>query len=229
MGLPAVVLFSGGIDSTTTLAIAIQQGFEPIVLSFDYNQRHRLELQKGRRVLRQFPIRAHFTFPIDFARIGGSALTSSLRVPKFRKMDQSIPATYVPGRNLIFLSIAAALGEVHRAYDLFYGANVLDYSGYPDCRPGFIRSLERTLNAGTKAGSEGKKFRIHAPLLKMTKAQIIRKGLKLRIDYSQTHSCYDPTAKGLACGACDSCRIRLKGFHDAGIEDPEKYAPRSRR
>jgi 7-cyano-7-deazaguanine synthase len=229
MGLPAVVLFSGGIDSTTTLAIAISRGFEPIVLSFDYNQKHRVELRKGRRVLRQFPVRTHLTFPIDFARIGGSALTSSLRVPKYRKMDESIPVTYVPGRNLIFLSVAAAVGEVHQAYDLFYGANVLDYSGYPDCRPGFIRSLEKTLNLSTKAGSEGKKFRIHAPLLKMTKAQIIQRGLKLGVDYSHTHSCYDPTSKGLACGACDSCRIRLAGFREAGMEDPEKYVRGSKR
>jgi 7-cyano-7-deazaguanine synthase len=223
MGSPAIVLFSGGIDSTTTLAIAIQQGYQPIVLSFDYGQKHRLELRKGKRVLNQFSVRKHLIFPIDLTRIGGSALTSSRRVPKFRKIDHSIPSTYVPGRNLIFLSIAAALGEVHRAFDLFYGANVLDYSGYPDCRPGFIHALEKTLNKGTKAGAEGRKFRIHAPLLKMTKAQIIKKGIRLGVDYRYTHSCYDPTTRGLACGACDSCRIRLKGFQEAGLSDPEKY------
>jgi 7-cyano-7-deazaguanine synthase len=223
MGLPAIVLFSGGIDSTTTLAVAIQQGFEPIVLSFDYGQRHRLELLKGRKVLRQFRVRTHITYQIDLARIGGSALTANLPIPKFRKANRSIPITYVPGRNLIFLSVAAALGEVHRAFDLFYGANVLDYSGYPDCRPAFIHALQKTLNAGTKAGSEGKKFRIHAPLLKMTKAQIIRKGIRLGVDYSYTHSCYDPTSRGFACGVCDSCRLRQKGFREAGIPDPEKY------
>jgi 7-cyano-7-deazaguanine synthase len=223
MGLPAIVLFSGGIDSTTTLAVAIQQGFEPIVLSFDYGQRHRLELRKGQKVLRQFRVRTHITYQIDLTRIGGSALTANLPVPKFRKANRSIPITYVPGRNLIFLSVAAALGEVHRAFDLFYGANVLDYSGYPDCRPGFIRALQKTLNAGTKAGTEGKKFRIHAPLLKMTKAQIIRKGIKLGVDYSHTHSCYDPNPRGFACGVCDSCRLRQKGFREAGIPDPEKY------
>jgi 7-cyano-7-deazaguanine synthase len=222
-GLPAIVLFSGGIDSTTTLALALQQGFKPIVLSFDYGQKHRLELKKGKKVLRQFSIQSQYTFPIDLTRIGGSALTSSLGVPKLGLKNQSIPITYVPGRNLIFLSVAAALGEVHQAFDLFYGANVLDYSGYPDCRPGFIRALEKTLNEGTKAGSEGKRFRIHAPLLKMTKAAIIRKGIQLGVDYSDTHSCYDPDQKGLACGQCDSCRIRLKGFQDAGIQDPERY------
>jgi 7-cyano-7-deazaguanine synthase len=229
MGLPAIVLFSGGIDSTTTLALAIRQGYRPIVLSFDYGQRHRLELQKGKRVLRQFPIEKHITFSIDLSRIGGSALTSSIAVPKNQKPKKSVPITYVPGRNLIFLSLAAALGEVHRTYDLFYGANVLDYSGYPDCRPRFIRALERTLNEGSKAAIEGKRFKIHAPLLKMTKAQIIRKGIELGVDYSQTHSCYDPTPTGLACGQCDSCRIRLKGFREAKIPDPERYFKRGKK
>jgi 7-cyano-7-deazaguanine synthase len=229
MGPPAVVLFSGGIDSTTTLALAIDQGFQPIALSFDYGQKHSLELRKGKKVLRQFSIRSHYTFPIDLSRIGGSALTSSIAVPKNRKKSKSIPITYVPGRNLIFLSLAAALGEVQGAFDLFYGANILDYSGYPDCRPRFIRALEKTLNEGTKAGIEGKKFRIHAPLLKMTKSQIIRKGIQLGVDYSDTHSCYDPFPDGAACGECDSCRIRLKGFQEANIPDPERYKTRKKR
>jgi len=226
MPLPAVLLFSGGIDSTTTLAIALAEGFDPIVLSFDYGQRHRLELQKAKLVLRQFPVKTHMIFPIDLAAIGGSALTSDLDVPKDRipgDSDEKIPVTYVPGRNLIFLSIAAAVGEVHGAFDLFYGANVLDYSGYPDCRPEFIQALERTINAGTKAGSEGKSFRIHAPLLLMSKNEIIRKGMTLGVDYSDTHSCYDPTEEGLACGKCDSCRLRLEGFNRAGLKDPGKY------
>ncbi len=219
----AIVLFSGGVDSTTTLAIAIQQGFEPISLSFDYGQRHRLELEKGSLVLRQFRIQTQLIFPIDLTRIGGSALTSSISVPKSRQMDPAIPVTYVPARNLIFLSIAAAFAEVHRAYDIFYGANVLDYSGYPDCRPEFIEALEKTLKEGTKAGSEGARFRIHAPLLKMTKAEIIREGLRLGVDYTHTHSCYDPLPDGTACGDCDSCRIRKKGFSEAGVSDPASY------
>lgn len=219
----AIVLFSGGVDSTTTLAIAIQQGFEPISLSFDYGQRHRLELEKGRLVLRQFQIQAQLVFAVDLTRIGGSALTSSISVPKFRQMDQSIPVTYVPARNLIFLSIAAAFAEVHGASDIFYGANVLDYSGYPDCRPEFIDALEKTLNTGTKAGTEGARFRIHAPLLKMTKAEIIREGVRLGVDYTHTHSCYDPLPDGTACGDCDSCMIRKKGFSEAGVIDPASY------
>jgi 7-cyano-7-deazaguanine synthase len=219
--LKAVVLFSGGIDSTTTLALALQEGFDAIVLSFDYGQKHRLELQKGKKVLEQFRIDYHFIFPIDLSRIGGSALTSAaMQIPKNRKQDETIPVTYVPGRNLIFLSIAAALGEVHDAFDLFYGANVLDYSGYPDCRPEFIDALEKTLNLGTKAGSEGKQYRIHAPLLRMTKAQIIRKGLELGVDFGDTLSCYDPAADGSPCGSCDSCMIRKRGFEEAGVVDP---------
>jgi 7-cyano-7-deazaguanine synthase len=219
--LKAIVLFSGGIDSTTTLAFAIHQGFDPLVLSFDYGQKHRIELEKGRNVLQQFRVTTHFIFPLDLSLIGGSALTSSaMEIPKNRQMDETIPSTYVPGRNLIFLSIAAALGEVHQAFDLFYGANILDYSGYPDCRPEFIEALERTLNVGTKAGSEGRKFRIHAPLLKMTKAQIILKGLELGVDFSDTLSCYDPAPDGSPCGSCDSCLIRKKGFEEAGFADP---------
>jgi len=219
----AIILFSGGVDSTTTLAIAVEQGFEPIPLSIDYGQRHRLELEKGRQVLRQFPVHTHVVFPVDLTTIGGSALTSDISVPKSRHIDQSIPATYVPARNLIFLSIAAALAEVHGAFDIFYGANVLDYSGYPDCRPEFIEAFEKTINTGTKAGSEGSRFRIHAPLLKMTKAEIIREGLRLGVDYTHTHSCYDPLPDGASCGDCDSCVIRKKGFSEAGVPDPALY------
>ncbi|HSP07573.1 MAG TPA: 7-cyano-7-deazaguanine synthase QueC [Acidobacteriota bacterium] len=219
----AIVLFSGGIDSTTALAECIQQGFQPMALSFDYGQRHSVELRKGREVLRQFPGAQSLVIHIDLRQIGGSALTSDLEVPKDRDPHDSIPVTYVPGRNLIFLSLAAAVGEVRGAYDLFYGANILDYSGYPDCRPEFIEALERTLNVGTKAAAEGKTFRIHAPLLKMSKAQIIRRGLELGVDYTHTHSCYAPEEDGTACGHCDSCRIRLKGFLEAGIPDPAAH------
>lgn len=223
----AIVLFSGGIDSTTTLAMAIAGGFRPHVLSFDYGQRHAIELEKGKHVLKQFRIADHHLFRIDLSQIGGSALTSNIHVPKNRNENGEIPITYVPGRNLIFLSIASAYGEVHSAYDLFYGANVLDYSGYPDCRPEFIQTLEKTLIVGTKAGTEGNRFQIHAPLLQMTKAQIIRKGLELGVDFSNTHSCYDPDSDGVACGECDSCRIRLKGFAEAGVTDPAPYRKRN--
>ena len=216
----AIVLFSGGIDSTTAAAIAIEQGFEIALLTIDYHQKHRIELEKSRNVARQFHDAPHFFFELDLSRIGGSALTSQIEVPRDREADGQIPITYVPGRNLIFLSIAAAYGEVREAFDLFYGANILDYSGYPDCRPEFIHALEQTLNRGTKAGVEGRAFRIHAPLLSLSKADIIRKGLAMGVDYSNTHSCYDPIADGSACGRCDSCVIRRKGFAEAGIPDP---------
>ena len=218
-----LVLFSGGIDSSTTLAIALHERDEVYALSFDYGQRHRIELEKAKLVLKQFAIKEHLRFQIDLRQIGGSALTSAIDVPKQRSIDESIPVTYVPGRNLIFLSIAAAFGETRNAFDLYYGANVLDYSGYPDCRPEFIESLEQTLNKGTKSGTEDRKFRIHAPLLKLTKAQIIQKGISLGVDYTDTHSCYDPSESGEACGECDSCVIRLKGFSEAGLKDPAIY------
>ena len=223
MSAKAIVLFSGGIDSTTTLAISIERGFSPLALSFDYGQRHAVELQKSREVLRQFHGVEASILQVDLRQIGGSALTSNLAVPTNRVIDEKIPVTYVPGRNLIFLSLAAAAGEVRDAFDLFYGANVLDYSGYPDCRPEFIQSLENTLNLGTKAGAEGRRFQIHAPLLKMTKAEIIQTGMRLGVDYTHTHSCYDPAKDGAACGDCDSCKIRLKGFEEAGLKDPARY------
>ncbi|MCI0413907.1 7-cyano-7-deazaguanine synthase QueC [bacterium] len=216
----AIVLFSGGIDSTTAAALAREQGFSLILLSFDYGQRHRVELERGSQVALQFHNVKHRIFQIDLKGVGGSALTSFPDVPKDRLIDDQIPVTYVPCRNLIFFSVAAAFGEVHEAFDLFYGANILDYSGYPDCRPEFIESLEKTLNLGTKAGVEGNRFRIHAPLLNMTKAEIIRTGLRLGVDYSYTHSCYDPLPDGSACGRCDSCSIRRKGFAEAGVIDP---------
>jgi len=216
----AIVLFSGGIDSTTTAAIAQREGFSLILLSFDYGQRHRIELLKSQRVSEQFAGATSIRFPIDLTRIGGSALTSSMDVPKNRDSKLEIPVTYVPARNLIFLSIASAFGEIYQAYDLFYGANILDYSGYPDCRPEFIEALETTLNRGTKAGAEGIKFHIHAPLLKLSKAEIIRRGLEMGVQYQHTHSCYDPAPDGTPCGECDSCVIRRKGFAEAGIEDP---------
>jgi 7-cyano-7-deazaguanine synthase len=223
MGNPAIALFSGGIDSTTTLAIAIDTGFNPVALSFHYGQRHRFELQAAQLVLKQFPDVRYIVLDLDLRKIGGSALTSSMDVPKLRKLDESIPVSYVPGRNLIFLSLAAALGETLGATDLFYGANILDYSGYPDCRPEFMSALEHTLNVGTKTGVEGRKFKIHAPLIRMSKAEIIRKGIALGIDFSATHSCYDPDAEGRACGECDSCVIRRKGFQEAGVADPTVY------
>lgn len=219
----AIVLFSGGVDSTTTLAIALRENFEPVALSFDYGQRHEFELRAAEKTLLQFPGTQHILFRLDLASLGGSALTAEIDVPKMRPLDQSIPVTYVPGRNLIFLSIAAALGETLGAFDLFYGANALDYSGYPDCRPPFIKSLEETINLGTKAGAEGRRFSIHAPLLHLSKADIVRKGMELGVDFSTTHSCYDPDSNGRACGECDSCRIRRKGFEEAGVPDPTQY------
>jgi 7-cyano-7-deazaguanine synthase len=218
----AIVLFSGGIDSTTTAAIARERGFSILLLSFDYRQRHRVELEKSVRVATQFPEATHIIFRFDLTQIGGSALTSQIDVPKNNEPKNEIPITYVPGRNLIFFSMAAAYGEVFQAYDLFYGANILDYSGYPDCRPEFIEALERTINLGTKAGIEGNSFKIHAPLLTMTKADIIRKGIGLNVDYTETHSCYDPLPDGSMCRECDSCKIRQKGFAEAGILDPSR-------
>ena len=220
-----VVLVSGGLDSATTLAICAQEGFAPYALSFDYGQRHRLELKAARRVAAAASVLDHRIAKIDLRLFGGSALTDDIAVPKRSetKGDSEIPTTYVPARNTIFLSYALAWCEVLGAADIFIGANAIDYSGYPDCRPEFISAFEHLARVATKAGVEGTQFQVHAPLIAMTKAQIIRKGAELGVDFSLTHSCYDPTADGLACGECDSCRLRLAGFRDAGLTDPIAY------
>jgi 7-cyano-7-deazaguanine synthase len=226
---PAVVLLSGGLDSTTTLAIAIAEGYETCALSFDYGQRHCLEIEAARRVASSLGAREHRVAKIDLRIFGGSALTDDLDVPKQRsetEIKQGIPVTYVPARNTIFLAYALAWAEVIQACDIFLGVNAIDYSGYPDCRPGFIEAFENLANLGTKAGVEGKRFQIHTPLIKFSKAEIIRKAVELAVDLSLTHSCYDPSPKGLACGECDSCLLRLKGFREAGITDPICYAKR---
>jgi 7-cyano-7-deazaguanine synthase len=224
----AVVLLSGGLDSTTTLAICRHDGFEPCALSFDYGQRHKLELEAARRVATALGAREHRVAAIDLRVFGGSALTADIAVPKSCKPESAdeIPITYVPARNTIFLSYALAWCEVLGAADIFIGANAIDYSGYPDCRPEFIAAFEKLAGVATKAGIEGTRFRIHAPLLSMSKAQIIRKGTELGVDFSLTHSCYDPAADGFACGECDSCRLRLEGFRAAGLIDPIRYAAR---
>jgi len=223
----AVVLLSGGIDSTTTLAIAMAQGYATYVLSFDYGQRHSLELEAARRVAKSLGAKEHRAVKIDNHIFGGSALTDNVDVPKGRSEKEiaaGVPITYVPARNTIFLSYALAWAEVLDASDIFIGVNALDYSGYPDCRPEFITAFENLAKLATKSGVEGQRFRIHAPLISLSKAEIIRRGAELGIDFSLTHSCYDPTADGRACGRCDSCQIRLKGFHEAGLRDPIAYA-----
>jgi 7-cyano-7-deazaguanine synthase len=222
----AVVLVSGGLDSATALAIAVRDGFEPYALSFDYGQRHSIEVQAAKCVAAALGAREHRFASIDLRVFGGSALTDSISVPKNRQTKESseIPATYVPARNTIFLSYALAWCEVLGAQDIFIGANAIDYSGYPDCRPAFISAFEQLAAVATKAGVEGTLFRIHAPLISMSKGDIIRKGAELGVDFSLTHSCYDPADGGLACGLCDSCRIRLEGFHNAGLHDPIRYA-----
>jgi 7-cyano-7-deazaguanine synthase len=224
-------LLSGGLDSATTLAIAESQGFEIYALSISYGQRHKIELEAARRLARHFRVAKHMVVDIDLRLFGKSALTDDIDVPKGRKveeMERSVPVTYVPARNTIFLSLALAWAEVLGSEDIFIGVNALDYSGYPDCRPEYIAAYETMANLATKAGMEGKqKLRIHTPLIRMTKAQIIKKGMELGVDYSLTHSCYDPAAAGEACGQCDSCQLRLKGFKEAGISDPVRYRPKS--
>jgi len=223
----AVILLSGGIDSATTLAIAKNHGYEIYALSFRYGQRHQVELAAAMRIVRHFKVANHLTVDIDLRVIGGSALTSDIAVPKNRKMEKTeknIPITYVPARNTIFLSYALAWAEVIGANDIFIGVNAMDYSGYPDCRPEYITAYEKMANLATKAAVSGKqKIIIHTPLIAMSKAQIIHKGVGLGVDYSLTHSCYDPTEQGEACGHCDSCLLRLKGFRDAGMNDPIPY------
>jgi len=211
----AVVLLSGGLDSATTLAIAKSQGFDCYALSFRYGQRHAAELDAARRVAKHVGVTQHVILDIDLRQFGGSALTSDIAVPKDRAPDDSIPVTYVPARNTIFLSFALAWAEVLGAQDIFIGVNALDYSGYPDCRPEYIAAYQRMADLATKAGVEGSRLRIHTPLIQMTKAQIIRKGRELDVDFDLTLSCYDPTPDGKPCGHCDACLLRAKGFAEA--------------
>jgi 7-cyano-7-deazaguanine synthase len=224
---PAVVLLSGGLDSATALAIAQAEGFGVSALSFRYGQRHAIELDAASRIAARAGVARHIVTEIDLRAQGGSALTGNLPVPKFRdleEMSQGIPMTYVPARNTIFLSLALGWAEVLGARDIFIGVNALDYSGYPDCRPEFIEAFEQLANLATKAGVEGQsRLRIHAPLIALTKAQIIQRGVELGVDYGLTRSCYDPAPTGEACGSCDSCQIRLKGFRDSGLSDPAPY------
>jgi 7-cyano-7-deazaguanine synthase len=223
----AVVLSSGGVDSTTAMAIAGSEGYEIYSLSFRYGQRHAREVESAKRVAEVLGARRHLVLDIDLRGIGGSALTDELEVPKGRseqEMQGEIPVTYVPARNTIFLSYALAWAEVLEAADIFIGVNAIDYSGYPDCRPEYIEAFERMANLATKAGVEGKtRLKIHTPLIKLSKAEIIQTGFELGIDYGMTLSCYDPSPKGEACGQCDSCLLRKKGFMEAGIPDPTLY------
>jgi 7-cyano-7-deazaguanine synthase len=223
----AVVLLSGGLDSATTLAIAKGRGFDCFALSVDYGQRHRVELERAAAVAKALGTVEHKVVRTDLRSIGGSALTAAIDVPKDRGHDQigtGIPVTYVPARNTVLLGLALGYAETVGAFDIFFGANVLDYSGYPDCRPEYLEAFERLANLATKAGVEGRgRFRVHAPLLKMTKADIIREAARLGVDYSLTLSCYDPDDAGRACGRCDSCQLRRKGFAEAGVPDPTPY------
>ena len=217
----ALVLFSGGLDSTTMLAMIKSDGYEITALTINYNQRHVSEIEFSKKSLSQLQINKQIIFDLDLSKIGGSALTDNIPVPI--DSNDNIPTTYVPARNTIFLSLASSFAERLNISDIFIGANIIDYSGYPDCRPEFIKSFEKTINLGTKLGVEGSHFRIHTPLIKMTKAEIIKKGHSLGVDYSLTLSCYNPTDSGLACGKCDSCKFRKDGFKDAGLPDPTKY------
>jgi len=227
----AVVLLSGGLDSATCLAIAKSEGFTPLALSFRYGQRHSVELEAARRVAKAMGAARHSIAEIDLRAFGGSALTDDIAVPKDRAEAEmeadGIPITYVPARNTIFLSYALALAEVEQAQDIYIGVNAVDYSGYPDCRPDFIAAFQAMANLATKAAvADGRKLTVHTPLIDLTKAEIIRTGLKLGVDYGLTITCYDPTPEGHACGRCDSCHLRLKGFAEAGIADPAPYVYR---
>jgi len=222
----AVVLFSGGLDSTTVLAIAQAEGYACSCLSFRYGQRQEIEVEQARRIGERMGVRNHLVLRLDLGAIGGSALTADIAVPKDRApeaMKNEIPVTYVPGRNIIFLAHALAWGEVIGAADIFLGINAIDYSGYPDCRPDFLAAFEKMANLGTKAACENRPFTLHAPLLHLRKSEIIQRGMTLGVDYALTHSCYDPQ-DGLACGRCDACRLRLQGFTEAGYPDPVSYA-----
>jgi 7-cyano-7-deazaguanine synthase len=227
MSKRAVVLLSGGLDSATTLAIAKADGYDVSALSFRYGQRHEAELDAAARVAKRFGVRDHVVAQIDLRMFGGSALTSDIAVPKDRplnEMSQGIPITYVPARNTVFLSFALAWSEVLGASDIFMGVNALDYSGYPDCRPEYIEAYERMANLATRAGVEGQsRLKIHTPLIQLTKAQIIQRGIELGVDYSITCTCYDPSPDGHACGHCDACLLRLKGFREVGLRDPAPY------
>ncbi len=223
----AVVLHSGGIDSTTTLAIAARDGFDVCAITFDYNQRHRVEIEAAERSARAIGVKQRLVFPIDLRTIGGSALTDQIDVPKARSESEItgvIPSTYVPARNLIFLSIALAWAETLGARNLYAGVNAVDYSGYPDCRPEFIAAFNEAANLATRIGVEGGQILVHTPLADLSKAEIIRTATDLGVDLSLTHSCYDPSPEGLACGLCDSCVLRKKGFAEAGVPDPTRYA-----
>lgn len=223
---PAVVLLSGGLDSATVLAMAKAEGFTPSALTFRYGQRHAVEIDAARRVAAAMGVTDHRIADIDLRVFGGSALTSDMAVPKGRddaEMASGIPITYVPARNTIMLSFALAFAEVIDAADIFVGVNAVDYSGYPDCRPDYIAAFETMANLATKAAVEGHKLTLHTPLIHLTKAEIIRRGLALGVDYAITSTCYDPTPDGFACGQCDSCHLRLKGFAEAGLKDPAPY------
>ncbi len=224
----AVCLLSGGLDSSVSLACARDEGFECYALTIDYGQRHKLELEAARRIARALGVKEHLIVRTDLRAFGGSALTADLEVPKHRtaaEIGAGIPVTYVPARNTIFLAYALAWAEVLGSSDIFIGVNAIDYSGYPDCRPEYLEAFERMANLATRAGVEGRmRLQIHAPLLRLTKADIIRLGHRLGVDFRLTHSCYDPDPEGRACGACDSCLLRRKGFAEAGLEDPIEYS-----
>jgi 7-cyano-7-deazaguanine synthase len=227
MSTPAVILLSGGLDSATCGALARSEGFELFAISFDYGQRHRAELDAAGRVAQSLDAKRHVTMAIDLRQFGASALTDAIDVPKGRTADEmstGIPITYVPARNTVFLSLALAYAEVHGAADIFIGVNAVDYSGYPDCRPEYIAAFEQMANLATKASVEGRlRYKIHTPLVALSKAEIIRAGTRLDVDYGLTRSCYDLDAAGAACGQCDSCLLRLKGFAEAGLTDPAPY------
>ena len=227
MGLKAVVLLSGGIDSATTLAIARNEGYNTYAISFNYGQRHSFELEKAAKIAGLFKSEKHLVVNIDLRKFGGSALTDSIPVPKDRNekdISHGIPSTYVPARNTIFLSLSLGWAEIIEAQDIFIGVNAIDYSGYPDCRPEYIEAFQQMASIATKAGVERKsKIKIHTPLINMSKAEIIKKGASLGVDFSLTNSCYDPISSGNPCGICDSCLLRLKGFLDAGLKDPLAY------
>ncbi len=226
--MKAVVLLSGGIDSATTLAIAKNEGYNTYAISFNYGQRHSFELEKAAKIAGLFKSEKHLVVNIDLRKFGGSALTDSIPVPKDRNekdISHGIPSTYVPARNTIFLSLSLGWAEIIEAEDIFIGVNAIDYSGYPDCRPEYIEAFQQMASIATKAGVERKsKIKIHTPLINMSKAEIIKKGVSLGMDFSLTHSCYDPISSGKPCGRCDSCLLRLKGFLDAGLKDPLEYS-----